>query len=705
MRTLNRFSVRRCALGLLTIGLLLPGVSADAAQGSKPRLAITKITANDAVVRQAAGGGDSTVLTQIIEGTDGQLMNAMQQTRKFELVGRSDLDAILKEQDLAASGLVDPGDPQTARQFGLAGVQYVATVAIDNFQDITARATVEGQFGPNEAERRTIQLQAVVRIYDTTTGTLLESTSVQLDESAVNEIITGAREDGRRTNRLIGDVVAAFSSAAANTITDAVLPPKVLAYTMGVISFNRTAASGVEPGQIWEVFAPGDELVDPDTGESLGVEEISIGWARVTDAGSKFSKARAIEDFGITKGSLMRHRPAGLPGHVDSSGIATGSDRSGRTDRRSGADGMGTGAGEDRPSNDTMRKMAIFVRSSTDDVEGDAVRRLEDQITSQMTGTGVELISRSIVLDAVSDLGGDGANRGTGDPMNTAAQRLLSDRASASSLASNLGADGLLVASITSYTTDTRSFRDRDLDVDRLTTFYMLDVTWSLLGADGGTLDSGMASARTGIQQSETLQREFDPLDQLLMDDARQIGDGVARAMRSSRLAEGGSEASAVDVDIKVVLADLSIPEIVEDANGNWIVTANRYRLSPMGATVTVDGFLAGSAPGPIAMSAGQHRLTIERPMLETVDRFVVARAGMELTIPMRFSDEGRRRWMETAAFIDGLKNGAVLRKVELEQAMGLAEFLRNSRITLDTTGVRNLSVGSRLLWGQLIDD
>ena len=54
-----------------------------------------------------------------------------------------------------------------------------------------------------------------------------------------------------------------------------------------------------------------------------------------------------------------------------------------------------------------------------------------------------------------------------------------------------------------------------------------------------------------------------------------------------------------------------------------------------------------------------------------------------------------------------GLKGvvNAVLRKVELEQAMGLAEFLRNSRITLDTTGVRNLSVGSRLLWGQLIDD
>lgn len=706
--------VRRCALGCaLAAGLLASTMPAHASQNSKPRLAITKITATDAVKQQAKADGDSSTLNQIIEGSDGQLSVSFLNTSKFDLVARSDLNAILKEQDLAASGLVNPADPQTARQFELAGVKYVATVSIDNFQDITARAKLEGQFGSTDAERRTMQLQAVVRIYDTTTGTTLGATSVQLNKSTINEILPGATEQGRKTNMLLGDVTTMFAQQAANAITNALSPPRVMAYTMGVITFNRTAASGVQPGEIWEVFAPGEDLIDPDTGESLGAEEISIGWARVTDAGTRFSKARVIEDYGIEKGSIMRPSLGGLPDHVDPDGRPTGSaPRTGGSTRAAGTPPRDRG--DDRAERSvrntteapsTMRKMAIFVRNNASNVPDDTVRMLEDQVTSQLDGSGVELISRSIVLNAVSDMAGSGANRGTGDPMNTAAERLLSDEASASSLASTLGADGLLVVSIASYDTDTRQFRDDELGVDRVTTFYMLDVAWSLLGSDGGTLASDMASARTGIQQSETLRRDYDPLNQLMKDDARQIGGGVAAAMNTQRLAEDGGEADMVEVDISIVLADLSIPEIVENDNGDWVVTANQYRLSPMNATVMVDGFIVGSAPGPIAMSSGQHRLTIERPMLETIDRFVVARKDMSLVIPMQLSKEGRRQWMETAAFIEGLKNGAVLRAVELEKAQGLAEFLRNSRITLDTTNVRNLSVGSRLLWGQLIED
>ncbi|MDG2200328.1 MAG: CsgG/HfaB family protein, partial [Phycisphaerales bacterium] len=155
MHTARLPFVRRCAVGLaLMLGLLIPSTLAEANQSSKPRLAITKITATPSVMRQEAASQGTSVLEQVLEGTDGQLMNAMQQTRKFELVGRSDLAAILKEQDLAASGLVNPADPQTARQFELAGVKYVATVSISNFEDITERATLEGQFGATKAERR-----------------------------------------------------------------------------------------------------------------------------------------------------------------------------------------------------------------------------------------------------------------------------------------------------------------------------------------------------------------------------------------------------------------------------------------------------------------------------------------------------------------------------------------------------------------------
>jgi hypothetical protein len=29
------------------------------------------------------------------------------------------------------------------------------------------------------------------------------------------------------------------------------------------------------------VYAPGEEMFDPDTGESLGSEEVPVGWAKV----------------------------------------------------------------------------------------------------------------------------------------------------------------------------------------------------------------------------------------------------------------------------------------------------------------------------------------------------------------------------------------------------------------------------------------
>jgi hypothetical protein len=95
----------------------------------------------------------------------------------------------------------------------------------------------------------------------------------------------------------------------------------------------------VEVGQVWEVLAPGAEMVDPETGQPLGSEEVHIGWARVTDAGSRFSTAQAIEDLGIYRGSIMRARPQGLPAGVDPNGRETGSASGGASAARRGMTG------------------------------------------------------------------------------------------------------------------------------------------------------------------------------------------------------------------------------------------------------------------------------------------------------------------------------------------------------------------------------
>ena len=72
------------------------------------------------------------------------------------------------------------------------------------------------------------------------------------------------------------------------------------------VTVNRGEGSGVVADQVLRVFAVGKELIDPDTQEVLGKEEVEIGKVRITDVLPKFSKASILEDRGIAEGALLR---------------------------------------------------------------------------------------------------------------------------------------------------------------------------------------------------------------------------------------------------------------------------------------------------------------------------------------------------------------------------------------------------------------
>ena len=70
--------------------------------------------------------------------------------------------------------------------------------------------------------------------------------------------------------------------------------------------FNRGAGTDVEVGDEYNVYALGEEMVDPDTGEKLGSEEVLVGKMTVVEVSPKFSKGRLSEDNGVEKGQLAR---------------------------------------------------------------------------------------------------------------------------------------------------------------------------------------------------------------------------------------------------------------------------------------------------------------------------------------------------------------------------------------------------------------
>jgi len=726
----------RCAaswvgVALATAVALVPCASAhpqaDGAAAGKPRLAIREIAASKAVQAQAASDGAVNVLNQIVEGADSQLMTAIDRTRRFELVARADLPSVIKEQNLAESGNVNTLDPQAAKALQLAGAAYLATVTIDNFQDVTERTVLPGQFGDSQAERRSIQMQGVVKIFDSTSGTLYRSTAVTLNEAAVDEVLAGVQQQGRKTNALIGKVTALFATAAANAITESLAPAKVMGYTMGQITFNRTADAGVSNGQIWEVLAPGQDLVDPDTGESLGSEEIRVGWARVMNAGPRFSTAQAIEDFGIDRGSIMRLRPEGLPPGVDPNGKATGSASPGAVGNpaRPGGAGAAAPAGTAAPPSGAgapaavpaggaaaasaaaaaPMKVAIFVKQRPGCIPEDKVSVLEDDLTAAVTSGRFEVIRREDVVNAVNRLAPTGPNAGTGTPESELADRLLSSQTSAVNLAANMNAAYLLTASITTFDKATRAFQDPSIKVETIVTEWTLDVTYSILdGVTGGSLVSGSALSRVSVRQTPDLAVEIDALNRCLRESAGKIGVALNEVAARGGIREGATAPSDTKVQITAVLADLSVPEAVKGPDGQYTVTANQYRLEPMNVSVMVDGMVIGQTPGTYEIRPGLHRIRLERPGLEPVERMINVKPGLAISIPMQLSPEGRANWERNARFFSELQNGAVLREAELIRVNAMAEFLKQSSVRIDTSNVQNLNVGGQSLWWQLLN-
>jgi hypothetical protein len=705
------------ALVLAAFAFAQPAMARQAASvpaTGKPRIAIRSIAATPAVTLQAKADGSENALAQIEQGADVQFLNAIQASGRFDVVARADLPSILKEQDLTQSGNANAMDPQAARGFQLAGARYVITVSIGNFQEVVEKTELLNQFGKSKAERRTINLQAIVKIFDSTSGALYRSTALTLSDVATNEILPEVEQKGVKTNVVLGTVAEKLATQATAAIVDSLAPARVIGYTMGQVTFNRSATNGVAAGQIYELFAPGSAMVDPDTGEQLGAEEVHVGWARVTDAGTRFSTAQAIEDRGIDRGSMLRLRPQGLPAGIDPNARANGSAAPagaapaplmapGSAAGTPGAGSAPGSAGAAAPAASAPLRMAIFVKQRPESVPAEKVSVFEDLVSADSTGPGVEIIRREDLVNAVRRIAPAGPNVGTDAPIDQSYDRILSNQSSAVQLAAQMRADLLLTVSVTALERAKRALADPSTGVATEVEQWTLVTTYGLIdGVTGGSLATGTVRSDFAKRDTKELKVELDVIDPLLEDAARRIGSAVRASVEDVRTRTAAAP-TEVQVRFRAVLADLSIPDVRTGADGQYVVGANNYDLQPMNVLVTIDGVAAGACPGSFPMRPGLHRARFERPGLEPVEMMVNAREGLEISVPLQLSQQGRENWRRDAAFFNELKNGAVMRDAELIKVRAIADFLRQSQIRLDTSKVQNLNLGGQSLWWQLL--
>ena len=97
-----------------------------------------------------------------------------------------------------------------------------------------------------------------------------------------------------------------MAQKVANRIADVVFPAKVLLKRDKEVTINRGDGGGVAVGDVFNVYALGEEMIDPDTKESLGREEVKVGKVKITQVNPKTSTADILDDTGIDKGAVLR---------------------------------------------------------------------------------------------------------------------------------------------------------------------------------------------------------------------------------------------------------------------------------------------------------------------------------------------------------------------------------------------------------------
>jgi curli biogenesis system outer membrane secretion channel CsgG len=295
-------SICTISFGLLCVLLLLPAPAS--AQEGKATLAVSAIKPTPSLAA-AVKPDKKAEMGRVIESLDSQLVDRINATRKFDVVGRSDLAEVIKEQDLGASGNVEA---KTAAQAGkLTGAKYLLVATVDDFQDYVEKATFEGT--GRSATKRVFRLSVVGKVYDATTGKLLESANFQTgndDFKRIQEERSYVVKDSELSDEMMVAVARDLAQKIATRIADVVFPAKVLLKRDKEVTINRGEGGGVAVGDVFNVYASGEELTDPDTKESLGREEVKVGRVKITQVNPKTSIADILDDTGIDKGAILR---------------------------------------------------------------------------------------------------------------------------------------------------------------------------------------------------------------------------------------------------------------------------------------------------------------------------------------------------------------------------------------------------------------
>jgi len=222
-----------------------------------------------------------------------ELESSFRNTRKFRVLSRNKevMADIREEQQFAESDLAK-GDAATSG--AMSNANYLIVPKVQNFKFYRSSKLLPN-FDDKYRRQDSGLIHLTAQMVDTVTGQVVSTFDLKSSFSTKSKIVNS--KGGVPNNLHFTKMAKAVSAELADQFVDAVYPMKVVKRTRSnQVIINRGKDGGLKKGQKYEVFFAGEELVDPDTGESLGSSEEFVGTIKIVRINPKASYGKIISE-------------------------------------------------------------------------------------------------------------------------------------------------------------------------------------------------------------------------------------------------------------------------------------------------------------------------------------------------------------------------------------------------------------------------
>ncbi len=291
--------------------------------GPKKRIAVLDFEVKAPKAGKQVGGGMAEML-----------INSLVETRRFIVLERTRVDQILKEQSFNMSGAVKPGTE--AKTGEMLGAQLLVKGVVTEFKEAEKGGGIGGLLKKTAVGVGMYEshLGLTIRIFDASTGVIMESRSVdkkvkKVGLAAGTKIKGVAVGGGFFKSKSMQNAVEQTIDEAVNFIVSKMesIPWQgrvVSVDEFGQVFLNAGSNLGMKIGDNLDVYKKGKELIDPETGLSLGSQTKKIGCVKIESVEEKFSIAEVVSGSGGRAKDIVKFSSGCVPGEVDISASKAG---------------------------------------------------------------------------------------------------------------------------------------------------------------------------------------------------------------------------------------------------------------------------------------------------------------------------------------------------------------------------------------------